>query len=174
MPTRTNRPGGIHPHQQVASPLRPDHLCYLPLSTRGALQHETTKTRPTLSLGFHFPASGGRQTTQRYLVHKDDGYNLRSAIEATVRSVKHSFPAGELPVRDRFWVTCMMIRSALVSNVRRIQRYLEPTRKPDNEPTNAVKEQESSQEQSPASFFYFNKCYFLRLDDAFNASNGRI
>jgi hypothetical protein len=59
-----------------------------------------------------------------YLAHQDHSHNLRSAVEATVRSVKHPFPAGKLPVRGQFRVTCMAIASAATTNVRRIQRYL--------------------------------------------------
>ena len=51
--------------------------------------------------------------------------NLRAAVEATVRSVKLPFPEAQLPVRGKFRVTCMMIGSAAVANVRRIQRYLQ-------------------------------------------------
>src|SRR3990172_11299496 len=61
---------------------------------------------------------------QNYLAHTGDSHNLRSAVEATVRSVKHPFPAGQMPVRGQFRVTCMAIASAATANVRRIQRYL--------------------------------------------------
>jgi hypothetical protein len=50
--------------------------------------------------------------------------NLRSAVEATVRSVKHPFPKGKLPVRGRFRIFCMLIGSATMNNVRQIQRHL--------------------------------------------------
>jgi hypothetical protein len=56
--------------------------------------------------------------------HAQQSQNLRAAVEATVRSVKHPFPAGKLPVRGSFRVTCMIIGSAAVTNVRRIQRFL--------------------------------------------------
>jgi hypothetical protein len=56
---------------------------------------------------------------------KKEAGNRRSAVEATVRSVKHPFPAAKLPVRGLFRVACMVIGSAAVTNVRRIQRYLE-------------------------------------------------
>ena len=49
--------------------------------------------------------------------------NLRAAVEATVRSLKHPFPAGKLPVRGLFRVTCLMISAAAMTNVRRIHRY---------------------------------------------------
>jgi hypothetical protein len=53
-----------------------------------------------------------------------DGHNPRAAVEATVRSVKHPFPAGQVPVRGRFRVLCLVIASAALTNIRRLQRYL--------------------------------------------------
>ena len=49
--------------------------------------------------------------------------NRRSAIEATVRSVKHPFRQGKLPVRGRIRVSMMLVASAAMTNVRRIWRY---------------------------------------------------
>lgn len=63
------------------------------------------------------------QRRRAYLAHKQDEHNLRAAIEATVRALKHPFPAGKLPVRGQFRMTCLMIASALIVNVRRIWRY---------------------------------------------------
>lgn len=51
------------------------------------------------------------------------GRNLRSAVEATVRSVKHPFRDGQVPVRGKTRVSMMMIASAAMTNVRRIWRY---------------------------------------------------
>jgi hypothetical protein len=64
------------------------------------------------------------QRRQRYLALKQQKKNLRTAVEATMRSLKHAFPAGKLPVRGRFRVTCMMIAAASMTNVRRILRHL--------------------------------------------------
>jgi len=58
-----------------------------------------------------------------YLAYKQSDHNLRAAVEATVRSVKHPFPGGKLPVRGRFRMTCMLIASAIFVNVRRISRF---------------------------------------------------
>lgn len=55
--------------------------------------------------------------------HRQEGLHLRPAVEATVRSVKHPFPAGKLPVRGRFRATGMVIGAAVVTNVRRLHRY---------------------------------------------------
>jgi hypothetical protein len=50
--------------------------------------------------------------------------NLRSAVEATVRAIKHPFPKGKLPVRGRFRIFSMLIGAATMNNVRQIQRHL--------------------------------------------------
>jgi len=63
------------------------------------------------------------QRRKNYLAHKHDEHNLRAAVEATMRSIKHPFPAGKLPVRGKFRMTCMMISSAILVNVRRIWSY---------------------------------------------------
>lgn len=54
---------------------------------------------------------------------KASGRNLRSAVEASVRSVKHPFGNNKLPVRGKRRVSMMMVASAAMSNVRRIWRY---------------------------------------------------
>lgn len=51
------------------------------------------------------------------------GQNLRSAVEATVRSVKHPFQHDQLPVRGHRRVSLMMVASAAMTNVRRIWCY---------------------------------------------------
>ena len=90
---------------------------------------------------------------QRSLTYQKEGRNLRAVISATVLQVKHPFPASKLLVRGRFRVTCLVIGSALVSNVRPIQRYLETKMKFENEPKYPQEGPEGSQEQSTGSFF---------------------
>jgi hypothetical protein len=90
---------------------------------------------------------------QRSLIHQEEGRNLRAAVEATVRQVKHPFPASKLPVRGKFRVSCMVIGSAMMTNVRRIQRYLEAKIKKENE-------QDCSQEQPSVSLFAFLNSIF--------------
>jgi hypothetical protein len=65
------------------------------------------------------------QRRQRYRALKEQKANPRAAVEATVRSLKHPFPAGKLPVRGRFRVTCMVIAAATMTNLRRITHYLQ-------------------------------------------------
>jgi hypothetical protein len=43
---------------------------------------------------------------------------------ATSSSIKHPFPAGKLQVRGKFLVAFIVMGSAAVSNMRRIQCYL--------------------------------------------------
>ena len=97
---------------------------------------------------------------RRSLIHQKEGRNLRAAVEATVRQVKNPFPASKLPVRGRYRITCMVIGSALVSNVRRIQRYLEAKIRLENEQMNVLKGQENSQELHLVSFFASLKAVF--------------
>ena len=73
------------------------------------------------------------QRRRRSAAKKKEGRNLRAAVEATVREVKHPFPAGKLPVRGKFRMTCMLIGSAAMTNVRRIQRYLAAKQEQENE-----------------------------------------
>ncbi|MCJ7737766.1 MAG: transposase [Anaerolineae bacterium] len=61
---------------------------------------------------------------QRSADARASGQNLRAAVEATVRSVKHPFGNGKVPVRGRPRVSMVVIGSAAMSNVRRINRYL--------------------------------------------------
>lgn len=64
------------------------------------------------------------QRRRRCASTRRSGRNLRSAVEATIRSIKLPFNDDQLPVRGRFRVSCMMLGSAAWSNVRRINRYL--------------------------------------------------
>jgi hypothetical protein len=61
---------------------------------------------------------------QRSAEARASGQNLRSAVEATVRSVKHPFDDGKVPVRGQPRVSMVMLASAAMSNLRRIHRFL--------------------------------------------------
>ena len=89
----------------------------------------------------------------RSQIHREEGRNLRTAVEATVRQIKHPFQASKLPVRGNFRVICMVIGSVMITNVRRIQRYLEDKIRIEKEQMKLQKEQECSQEQPSVSFF---------------------
>jgi hypothetical protein len=62
-----------------------------------------------------------RQRTHDYRVqHK----NLRVAVEATIAALKRPFNDDQVPVRGQFRLGALMIGSAAMVNIRRIQRYL--------------------------------------------------
>jgi hypothetical protein len=104
--------------------------------TRGRCRALPGKREPRFSLHFTQQEVHWARRRQRQRAEQASGRNLRAAVEATMRSVRHPFPAGKLPVRGRFRVTCMVIASAAMTNLRRIQRYRRPKRKP-NQPTPA-------------------------------------
>ena len=124
-----------------------------PFQKEGRCRAKPQKRDPRYLLAFTTKESQAAHRRKAYLAHKGDGHNLRSAVEATMRSVKHAFPAGKLPVRGQFRVTCMMIASAATTNVRRIQRYLDAKTKRENEQKKASNKQECAQGQLSVSFF---------------------
>lgn len=82
------------------------------------------KRDPRRHLRFTQAQTNVAQRRKRSQTHLTEGRNLRAAVEATVRQVKHPFPGGKLPVRGQFRVTCMLLGSAAMSNIHRIQRFL--------------------------------------------------
>lgn len=124
-----------------------------PFQKEGRCRTKPQKRDPRYLLAFTAKEIQTASRRKAYLAHKGDGHNLRSAIEATMRLVKHAFPAGKLPVRGQFRVSCMMIASAATTNVRRIQRYLVAKTKLDNEQNNDSDGQKYIQTQPSVSFF---------------------
>ncbi len=94
-----------------------------PFHQEGRCRAQPQKRDPRHLLAFTPKQVRAAQRRKHFLEHLDQGQNLRAAVEATVRSVKHPFRAGKLPVRGQFRVTCLMIASAIHVNVRRICRY---------------------------------------------------
>lgn len=118
------------------------------------------KRDPRLHLNFSKSQANVSQRRRRSLAGLKEGRNLRAAIEATVREVKHPFPASKLPVRGQFRVTCMVIGSVLATNAHRIQRYLVAKIKLENKQKKALKGQECSQEVHSITFFASLKAVF--------------
>ena len=92
------------------------------------------------------------QRRRRNQKNEDEAHNLRAAVEATVRQVKHPFPGSKLPVRGCFRVSCMMVGSAIMTNVRRISRYLDLKTEQEMVQEQGKKGQKCS-ENSPLYFF---------------------
>jgi hypothetical protein len=117
-------------------------------------------TQPSSRNPYHhlrFTQADARASERRRCCQEQrkDGHNLRAAVEASVRSLKHPFPAGKLPVRGKFRVACLLIGSASMSNVRRIQRYLQAKAKPEKVQAVAPGEENRIQEQARGSFLTF-------------------
>lgn len=93
------------------------------------------------------------QRRRKNLVHVEEARNLRAAVEATVRQLKHPFPASKLPVRGLFRVTCMMVGSAMMANVRRIQRCQDTRRKQEMKQNGVQNRVENTQGSFINSFF---------------------
>jgi hypothetical protein len=118
------------------------------------------KRDPRLHLNFSEAQAHVAQRRRRSLARLQEGRNLRAAIEATVREVKHPFPASKLPVRGQFRVACMVAGSAMATNAHRIQRYLVAKIKLENEQKKTQTGQECPQEMGSVAFFASLKAIF--------------
>ncbi|OQA41369.1 MAG: hypothetical protein BWY52_02588 [Chloroflexi bacterium ADurb.Bin325] len=94
-----------------------------PLYTSGRCPPQPDNRRRSLRLTFDQADVERAQRHRRSRSEHSPGRNLRAAIESAVRSIKHPFPNGKLPVRGLFRMTCLIVASAAMTNVRRIQRY---------------------------------------------------
>jgi len=101
----------------------PEICSACPFHQEGRCRTQPQKRDPRFLLAFTPKQVRAAQRRKHFLDHQDHGQNLRAAVEATVRSVKHPFRSGKLPVRGQFRVSCLMIASAIHVNVRRICRY---------------------------------------------------
>jgi hypothetical protein len=102
----------------------PKQCSACPLHTAGQCRAYPGKRDQRFRLLFTQQEVYAAQRRRRCRTLLRDGPNFRAAVEATVRSVKHPFPAAHLPVRGRFRVTCLLIASVAMTNIRRLQRYL--------------------------------------------------
>jgi hypothetical protein len=113
------------------------------------------KKRPSFRLSFLPSKVAVAKRRRKMRLSKQDGKNHRAAIEGTVREVKHPFPAGKLPVRGLFRMTCLMVESAAMTNVRRIHHYWEEKRKDERRKMAAETGAGVAPEQQSISFSSF-------------------
>ena len=116
-----------------ACPFHLNHLCRAKAGKRDARFH--------LDFNLHEARVAHRRRLKKD--QERSGHNLRAAVEATMRVIKHPFPAGKLPVRGLFRVSCMILGSALMANVRSITRYEYSQQKQERQHT---KDQTQSQD----------------------------
>ena len=113
------------------------------------------KKRPSFRLRFTPAQIAVAQRRRKMRLSKQTGKNPRAAIEGTIREVKHPFPAGKLPVRGLFRMTCLMVGSAAMTNVRRIHHYWEEKRKDERRKMAAEKGAKAAPVQQGVSFSPF-------------------
>ena len=94
---------------------------------------------------------------------RSTGQNLRAAAESTMRSVKHPFRNGKVPVRGRPRVSMVMIASAAMTNVRRIHRYLMRKEEGEGEEISGQSKKQSGLNQRSNPFLSSPRNGLLRL-----------
>ena len=70
---------------------------------------------------------------RRVHLHPEDR-SIRTAVEATMRQIKHPFPSGKLPVRGLIRARMLIYGAALMVNLRRLHRYAPAKDNPDTHP----------------------------------------
>jgi hypothetical protein len=100
----------------------PSLCCACPMAARCPVQ----PSRAQEEWGVTVPRERARSAHRRRMFeqHKAEARNLRTAVEATIFQLKHSWGQGKVRVRGRIRVTMTIMCSALAVNIRRIDRYL--------------------------------------------------
>lgn len=93
-----------------------------PLLSRCAVRPNSTSKTPTLY--FSLRECQVALKRQAIAARPPNQGNLRAAVEATIRSIKHPFRQGKLPVRGKFRMLYLLLSSAFMINLRRIHRYV--------------------------------------------------
>ena len=92
-------------------------------------------SRPLRTLSFDAHDLEIARRRQRLAHDRQEGRNLRVAIESTIASLKHPFNYGQLPVRGLFRIGMLLVGSAAMTNVRRIHRFVTRRQKEEGEGT---------------------------------------
>lgn len=127
-----------------------------PFAQTGRCRAAPGKRDPRFSLHFTLQRIRWAIRRRRSRAARQEDHNLRVAVEATVRQIKHPFPAGKLPVRGQFRVTCLVIASAAMANIRRIRHYLWLKRR---ESRRQVTQNEPRRRQSPRHYLWFSRLW---------------
>jgi hypothetical protein len=143
-----------------------------PLFGAGRCPPSPNEHRQTLRFTFSQAQVEKSQRHRRSRASHGSDRNPRAAIEATVRSIKHPFPAGKLPVRGLFRMTCLIVASAAMTNVRRIQRYLQAT--PPESARRGSNSRQSSQNPDADRCSNSNRSLLSTLKAYFLASRSQL
>ena len=159
-PTQITCPQGQKEHVQSSSQ-RKSFVAHFALEQCQACPYKEAcpakpgKRDPRWHLRFTQAQANVSQRRRRCQTHLQDGRNLRAGVEATVRQIKHPFPAGKLPVRGQFRVTCLVIGSAIMSNIHRIQRYTELKTRPSYDLSTEVKAKSTQSSNFCFTFMHY-------------------
>ncbi len=108
------------------------------------------------------------QRRQRSVAYRQMDKNLRAAVEATIGALKRPFAEDQLPVRGRFRVGVMLVGSALMVNVRRMQRYLVQQAKSTKEIVAALSQENGASATLPSFVFALKRYYQQWWERVFN------
>jgi len=162
IPKSVTCPNGIRA-QVIAGRSRDRYLAYFSMAECDGCPFveqcpsEPLGRRPKRALRFSKQQQHVARRRQLSAQAKASGQNLRSAVESTVRSVKHPFRNGKVPVRGQPRLSMLLIGSAAMSNVRRIYRYLQDKKKPKCQ----KKSEESPSDNSVFLFLSRWSCFIL-------------
>lgn len=167
-PQRVTCPGG---HIAAVIPGRKEgrYLAYFsqpdcddcPLVTK--CPTEVLERKPQRALRFSQQQVNVAQRRKRSAEARSSGQNLRAAVEATMRSIKHPFRNGKVPVRGLPRMSMVVIGSAAMSNVRSIQRHQVAKRKAMKEAKRAWEQANERARKLLDSSVYFFISRFCRL-----------
>jgi hypothetical protein len=126
-----------------ACPFQKDHRC----------RAKPGKRDPRPKLSFTQQEVHWARRRRRHRTFQQEKGNLRAAVEASIRSLKHPFPGGKLPVRGLFRVTGLMVASAAMVNMRRIHRYLNEQNQPGRPQKRSAKAENAAVQPAQPSFW---------------------
>jgi hypothetical protein len=126
---------------------------------------EPLKRKPRHVLRFSQPETGLALRRKRSADMRAAGQNLRAAAESTMRSVKHPFRNGKLPVRGKPRASMMIVASAAMTNIRRIHGYQEKLREEKRKARAVQKQMEEAIKNVFVSFWGFLQRGLLRKLD---------
>lgn len=118
-----------HRQRSYQADFDPSLCLTCPFHLEGRCPARPGKKRPSFRLTFLASQVAVAKRRRKMRQSKQEGKNHRAAIEGTIREVKHPYPGGKLPVRGLFRMTCLMVGSAAMTNVRRIHHYWQEQRK---------------------------------------------
>ena len=100
---------------------------------QGICRVRLLKTKDICQLNFTQEQAFWARRRRRYRQLKADKRDLRAAVEAAVRTIKHPF-RGKLPIRGIARVSDLLTASAIMANVRSILRYHKRKRRAETAP----------------------------------------